>query len=116
MHRPQSSAAPTAGPPACLQAASLRTERGPAFCRSCQGSGYLTCNACKGAGILEAARRMNSLRHGVNKLGALLNPGGASPSMHDSDWMVSNRCRRCRGSGSVACTTCGGSGKRGAVD
>ena len=73
------------------------------------------CGACKGAGILapEKVPKMNALRHTVNKLGGLLKPGDVSPSMHDSVWVISNRCKRCRGTGSIVCAACDGTGKRG---
>lgn len=87
-------------------------QRGMSSCQRCQGTGRVVCNACQGAGILQPAKvaKMNQLRHATNKLVSL---GKASPSMHDADWLVSNRCKRCRGSGAVECVSCQGSGKRG---
>lgn len=67
----------------------------------------------QGAGILEPEKvRLNAMRHAVGKLGALL-PGGGSVS-RDQDWMKTNRCRRCHGTGVFrsVCPDCGGSGRR----
>ena len=34
-------------------------------------------------------------------------------SMYDTQWQMSNRCRRCKGQGQMICATCGGLGSRG---
>lgn len=35
------------------------------------------------------------------------------PKMSDDDWMKTNRCRRCHGTGALPCKHCGGTGRLG---
>jgi DnaJ-class molecular chaperone len=92
-----------------MNAASWRVVRGQTYCLHCRGTGRETCASCQGSGILEPEKvRMNQLRHAAGKLQVLL--GVSDARMHDSTWMKSNRCKRCRGTGALPCKHCNGTG------
>jgi len=50
------------------------------------------------------------VRHAAQKLKGLL---GVERAEYSTDWLVTNRCRRCHGAGSWVCPDCGGVGVRG---
>ena len=39
--------------------------------------------------------------------------GMEGAGMYDTQWQMSNRCRKCHGQGTCLCPTCGGLGARG---
>jgi DnaJ-class molecular chaperone len=39
--------------------------------------------------------------------------GMEEKSMYDTQWQMSNRCRKCHGQGQLLCATCNGLGSRG---
>ncbi|KAF8058121.1 hypothetical protein HT031_005781 [Scenedesmus sp. PABB004] len=93
-----------------LNRASSSLKRGPATCLTCKGQGSCQCPACKGQGLLDKDHaRMNVMRHTAQKVKQVLN---IDRSNYDTEWLVTNRCRRCRGYGNIACPTCGGLGVR----
>eukprot|EP00879_Flechtneria_rotunda_P000700 GHRR01000818.1.p1 GENE.GHRR01000818.1~~GHRR01000818.1.p1 ORF type:complete len:171 (+),score=32.81 GHRR01000818.1:250-762(+) len=93
-----------------LNRASSSLTRGPATCLTCKGQGSCSCAACQGAGLLDKEHaRMNMVRHTAQKFKQVL---GVNRSNYDTEWFTTNRCRRCRGRGVVACPTCGGLGVR----
>lgn len=97
-----------------LNAASLiNANRQTSHCVACQGSGIVECSACQGAGILapEKVAKMNTMKHAVHKVTMLFSKQ-KSPTMYDSDWIKTNICRRCRGTGRVMCLVCNGTGRR----
>ncbi|KAI3424249.1 hypothetical protein D9Q98_009604 [Chlorella vulgaris] len=92
-----------------MNAASWRVVRGQTYCVHCRGSGKEACPSCVGSGIKEPEKvRMNQIRHAAGKLQQMI--GVSDAKMHDADWMKSNRCKRCRGSGFVTCKHCDGTG------
>ncbi|KAF6261026.1 hypothetical protein COO60DRAFT_1503781 [Scenedesmus sp. NREL 46B-D3] len=93
-----------------LNRASSSLTRGPATCLTCKGVGACECPLCKGAGIMDKeASRMNTVRHAAQKMKEVLHVDRAN---YNTEWLMTNRCRRCRGCGRVACPTCGGLGVR----
>ncbi|KAL4438538.1 hypothetical protein ABPG77_000186 [Micractinium sp. CCAP 211/92] len=95
-----------------MNAASFRAVRGETHCLHCRGTGRVTCSACQGAGIVQREPvRMNQVKHAVGKVQVLLGMNDAK--MFDNDWMKSNRCKRCHGSGALPCVQCDGTGRRG---
>lgn len=93
-----------------LNRASSSLTRGPATCLTCKGVGACECPLCKGAGIMDKeASRMNTMRHATQKMKQVLHVDRAN---YNTEWLMTNRCRRCRGCGRVACPTCGGLGVR----
>eukprot|EP00882_Tetradesmus_deserticola_P002350 GHRQ01002507.1.p1 GENE.GHRQ01002507.1~~GHRQ01002507.1.p1 ORF type:complete len:185 (+),score=30.84 GHRQ01002507.1:210-764(+) len=93
-----------------LNRASSSLTRGPATCLSCKGVGACECPLCKGGGIMDKeAARMNTVRHAAQKMKEVLHVDRAS---YSTEWLTTNRCRRCRGGGRVTCPTCGGLGVR----
>ncbi|BDA49630.1 hypothetical protein COCOBI_14-2500 [Coccomyxa sp. Obi] len=94
-----------------LFGAATSLERGDATCLSCRGTGALPCSACKGAGVMQQKVRMNQLRHTMNRVKTMV--GMESKSMYDTQWQMSNRCRKCHGQGQLLCATCNGLGSRG---
>ncbi|EFN50736.1 hypothetical protein CHLNCDRAFT_142565 [Chlorella variabilis] len=95
-----------------MNAASWRVVRGQTYCLHCRGTGKESCPTCQGAGIVQPEKvRMNQIRHAAGKVQVLL--GLNEPKMFDSDWMKSNRCKRCRGTGALPCKHCNGVGMLG---
>ncbi|KAL4424161.1 hypothetical protein ABPG75_001462 [Micractinium tetrahymenae] len=95
-----------------MNAASFRAVRGQTHCLHCRGTGRATCPACQGAGIVQREPvRMNQVKHAVGKVQVLLGMNDAK--MFDNDWMKSNRCKRCHGTGALPCVHCDGTGRRG---
>jgi hypothetical protein len=96
-----------------MNAASLRVVRGQTHCAFCRGTGRETCQACQGSGLVQHQEkvRMNSVRHAASKIKVLLSL--EEPKMSDDDWMKTNRCRRCHGTGALPCKHCGGTGRLG---
>ncbi|GBF92131.1 hypothetical protein Rsub_04478 [Raphidocelis subcapitata] len=95
-----------------LNRAASTLERGQTTCLTCRGTGSCTCPACRGRGTLPegaAAGRMNPVRHAAQKLKGLLREDGGE---YSTDWLVTNRCRRCHGNGGWQCDSCNGSGLR----
>ncbi|PSC74297.1 serine threonine kinase [Micractinium conductrix] len=92
-----------------MNAASLRAVRAQSYCVQCRGTGRTTCSACQGAGIMQNEPvRMNQIKHAAGKVKVLL--GINDTKMHDSDWQLTNRCKRCRGTGALPCVHCSGTG------
>lgn len=96
-----------------VNAASWRVMRGQTECVTCRGTGRTTCGACQGAGIIkrEELVRMNQVKHAAGKLQVML--GMNEPKSVESDWMQSNRCKRCKGTGAETCVQCDGTGRLG---
>lgn len=95
-----------------MNAASWRVVRGQTYCVHCRGTGKETCPTCQGAGIVQPEKvRMNQIRHAAGKIQVLLGVNDAK--MHDSDWLKSNRCKRCHGTGALPCKHCEGTGMLG---
>ncbi|CAL5220688.1 g2737 [Coccomyxa viridis] len=94
-----------------LFGAASSLERGDATCAKCRGAGALSCPSCKGAGVTNQKVRMNQIRHAFNRVKNIV--GIDSASMYDTQWQMSNRCRKCHGQGRVLCSTCNGYGSRG---
>ncbi|WIA33553.1 hypothetical protein OEZ86_006677 [Tetradesmus obliquus] len=93
-----------------LNRASSSLTRGTATCLTCKGVGACECPLCKGAGIMDKeASRMNTMRHAAQKMKQVLHVDRAN---YNTEWLQTNRCRRCHGAGRVACPTCGGLGVR----
>eukprot|EP00891_Asterochloris_glomerata_P008229 jgi/Astpho2/8229/Aster-01318 len=91
-----------------LFGAASRLERGRATCLRCQGSGTANCPSCKGGGVLKADKvKINQVRHAANKVQGMIS---GNHSMRDGRWQMSNRCRKCRGTGRCTCPTCQGLG------
>jgi DnaJ-class molecular chaperone len=92
-----------------LHRAASSLTRGTTTCLSCKGQGTCTCPACHGTGITNKDARQNVMRHTTQKLRSVL---GGERSEYHSDWLTSNRCRRCHGAGVMVCPTCQGLGTR----
>ncbi len=56
----------------------------------------------------DTAMASNRLRLAANRLKTLTGEASAR-----NEWLVSNRCRKCHGSGYLFCPRCGGAGHRG---
>jgi DnaJ-class molecular chaperone len=86
-------------------------QRGPATCRTCEGRGVCACGACRGEGVLASGGRpqLNQVRHAAQRVQGLL---GVERAAQNTEWLVSNRCKRCHGQGVCVCPTCGGIGVR----
>ncbi|CAK0783393.1 hypothetical protein CVIRNUC_006592 [Coccomyxa viridis] len=94
-----------------LFGAATSLERGDATCAKCRGCGAVSCPSCKGAGVKNQKVRMNQIRHAFNRVKNMV--GIDSASMYDTQWQMSNRCRKCHGQGRVLCSFCNGIGARG---
>lgn len=92
-------------------AASLRNVRGQTTCLRCQGGGQLACPVCQGEGVHHGPVRMNQMRRAGSKLKVLM--GLEGPLAADDDWLRTNRCRRCHGTGVCTCPVCRGEGTLG---
>lgn len=92
-----------------LHRAASSLTRGTTTCLTCKGQGTCTCPVCNGAGVTEKDARQNVMRHTAQKLRSVLN---VERSEYHSDWLTSNRCRRCHGTGAMICPTCQGMGTR----
>lgn len=92
-----------------LHRAASSLTRGQTTCLTCKGQGTCSCPACHGTGITDRDARQNVMRHTTQKLRSVL---GADRAEYHSDWLTSNRCRRCHGAGVCVCPTCQGLGNR----
>lgn len=93
-----------------LNRAASSLKRGASTCLSCKGKGACDCPACKGGGLLsENQARMNTMRHTVQKLQTVLHVDRA---VNNTEWLLTNRCRRCQGKGVIICEQCNGMGMR----
>lgn len=96
-----------------MNAASWRVVRGQTYCVECRGTGRVTCSACQGAGIVQQEKVQTSqVAQAASKLKVLLG-GNDTKIKNESDWIKSNRCKCCKGSGTEVCKQCEGSGVRG---
>jgi DnaJ-class molecular chaperone len=96
-----------------LHRAASSLTRGQTTCLTCKGQGTCTCPACSGHGVVDRDARQNVMRHTTQKLRSVLN---GERSEYHSDWLTSNRCRRCHGTGVMVCPTCQGLGTRHATN
>lgn len=68
----------------------------------------------QGKGLVEPGKAgshttMNVMKHAVNKVEHML---GNNTRDSGQEWLRTNRCTRCHGTGLLACVNCSGSGVR----
>ncbi|GFR44444.1 hypothetical protein Agub_g5655 [Astrephomene gubernaculifera] len=97
-----------------LNRAASSLERGPCTCLSCRGGGTVECPHCKATGRLGevAVERASLLRNAVRRFRMAVGLTPHEVPYATSEWVRTNRCPRCRGSGRLLCELCGGTGLR----
>jgi hypothetical protein len=89
--------------------ASTMRNRGQASCNVCKTTGHVTCPDCGGARILSKASA-RARAQAQAKVAAFLED--ETQDLHRDEWLVTNRCPRCHGTGLITCPACGGEGYR----
>lgn len=89
--------------------ASSMRERGKASCNICKAEGNVVCPDCGGARVLSKASR-RAQAHARARLASFLE--NEEKPMHRDEWLVTNRCPTCHGTGVMTCPACGGEGFR----
>lgn len=87
-----------------LFGAASRIERGTSICVSCRGGGTILCPDCQATGIQGNA---SASRNSSSRLKGLM-----GTKSKEKEWVVSNRCKSCRGYGRRECPHCDGEGRR----
>ncbi|KAK9818723.1 hypothetical protein WJX74_003373 [Apatococcus lobatus] len=94
-----------------LFGAASRLDRGMTTCVACRGTGTCNCSTCQGTGTLSNKKaNLNQIKHASNRLQSLM---GGGQTHRDTEWMMTNRCRKCHGHGRMPCPACEGRGIRG---
>lgn len=92
-----------------LWRASSMRERGMASCNVCKGEGHVVCPDCGGARVVSKASR-RAKAHARAKLASFIDD--VERPEHGDEWLVTNRCPTCHGTGFITCPACGGEGFR----